>query len=118
MGKQARAINAQGRPELITLTASPLQIDAQTATAIVECDSATNVDSLQTQWVRGRRILIKSAAGSANTMTFRDNQSGTNLVLNSTSVAVGTNDSIEFIADLSAAGAEMWYQIRGLADIS
>lgn len=114
----ARAHRMQGEPEAITADATTMAIGPSSSIVIATCTSAQNVDVIQTAWRHGRQIRVKSSAGSSANITFRDDQAGTNIVLAGTSVALGANDSVEFMADYDASGNQMWVQSMGLCNIS
>lgn len=115
--KAARAANAYGEVEDVTITSTNLIIGPTSANVCVFAGSSQNIDRLETEWARGRRILIWAGPGSSG-LTFRDNQAVTNLVVIGLTAAVGEFDNIEFIAERDASGNEMWYQCRAVTNIS
>ena len=117
MSKAARAANAQSGFEEVAVTGQTITIAAGTGSALLTASTGTSVDVINSQWIRGRRIFVKCSAGSS-TVTFRDNQSGTNLVLIDLTSAVAADSSTAFVADLDASGNEMWVQCQTVSAIS
>lgn len=89
-----------------------LGIPEQFSRVLVDVSVAQNVDTFDTRWYQGREIIIMVSPGSAATMTIRENQAGTNIVLASGAVTIALNaaDIIRFVAEYDSSGNEMWYQ--------
>lgn len=112
-----KRLSASGQHPAIsgtTLTFSGSMVNIRIVTG-----AAQNIDKIVSTWQEGRRIHVSADSGNAsNTVTLRDNQSGTNLVLKSTSVALGALDSVWLRADMDSSGNQIWVQDSEVCNIS
>lgn len=108
----------EGKSDPITVDSTTISIPQYMMTAVLDVPSAQNVDNFDTDWHERRRLTIFNSPGSAAAVTLRDNQAGTNLVMNGTSQAIGAGDSMKFQAFRDSSGNKMWYQVGTFVDIS
>ena len=106
----------EGQPA-ISVTGTGIGVPDSAGFCPITAGSSQNVDIIDAEWSPGRVIEFWVVPGSS-TITFRDNQAGTNIVLNGTSVAAATLSSISFRAWRDASGNKRWYQIRGAFTIA
>ena len=97
MGNPINAIRSASSWHNVDVTGGTFKLKKGITNYRITAGSATNIDVISSDgsWLEdGRRIRCLVATGSS-TITFRDNQSGTNIALSGLTTAVGALDSID-----------------------
>ena len=101
----------------IEVTSTTLTIPDSISFAPLTNTGGQNVDFIDAEWSPGRVIEIFVVEGSS-TITFRDNQAGTNIVLNGLTTACAEMSATSFRAWRDASGNKMWYANRAVFTIA
>lgn len=99
------------------LTSATLKLKSDAVQVRLSVASPMNIDNIITDHWKGRKIQIVAHEDNGDTITIRDNQSGSNIEVNSTSIALGAGDSVWFRA-AKPGGVEHWYQDSDVANVS
>ena len=102
---------------VVSVTGTRLHVPDSYGVCPITAASGQNVDIIDTEWALGRVIEFFVLPGSS-AVTFRDNQTGTNIVVNGLTQACPELSSIQFRAWRDANGNKMWYQITSVFSIS
>lgn len=120
MGHGNKAANADNNhhwpPGKDTLLASStvLAIPDSLGFVKVKATSGQNVDTLDTEWWEGRVINIWVEDGSS-TITFRRNQTASNVYTTGLTLAVAARNAITFRAVRDTSGNKVWHQMTSVS---
>jgi len=116
--RQANVLRLMGPIVNKTQTSASLVLKESIVKARITVSAAINIDKIVSTWEDGRMIQLISAAGNSDDITIRDNQSGSNLKVDGTSITLGATDSVWFRADIASSGAKVWMQDTPVMNIT